>query len=264
MFEMLSGGAIGAGIGALGDMLMGGWQSDEAEFARNHSAQQAAQSRQWQEQMSNTAYQRGTADMKAAGLNPMLAYSQGGASTPGGAMGQSHGANITANPFRHVGPTTAAQIRNIDAQTEKADAEAQEIKARTPTHEVTRENLRQQIGESAMRIEKIIAETDRETASAANIRQQTTNLKETLPQIRATIENLQASTKQTTALTSEARQRIAAALPGLERQLKQLELTYRTMEGPGRESTHAFEASPAGSVLRSIKDALKGLVPFLN
>lgn len=56
---------------------------DQREF----SAQQAQLANQFTEKMSNSAYQRSMKDMQAAGLNPMLAFGQGGASTPSAAMG---------------------------------------------------------------------------------------------------------------------------------------------------------------------------------
>lgn len=53
---------------------------------RAWAAEQAQKQMDYQTQMSNTAYQRAVADMRQAGLNPALAYQQGGATAPSGAL----------------------------------------------------------------------------------------------------------------------------------------------------------------------------------
>lgn len=79
------------------------YQTQSAQEAMRFNAEQAQINRDWQERMSNTAYQRAVTDMKKAGLNPILAFQNGGASTPSGATAQGYAMSGAA------GQTSAAQ-----------------------------------------------------------------------------------------------------------------------------------------------------------
>lgn len=75
----LVGGAASFGTGLMGSLL----SYNSAEDAAEIQAQIARDNRAWMERMSNTAHQREVADLRAAGLNPILSATGGaGASTP--------------------------------------------------------------------------------------------------------------------------------------------------------------------------------------
>jgi len=79
-------GGTGSITKAIGSFIPGIGDADAAKDANEANLAESALNRKFQERMSNTAYQRGMEDMKKAGLNPTLAYMQGGASAPSGSQ----------------------------------------------------------------------------------------------------------------------------------------------------------------------------------
>lgn len=102
------------------------------------NAQQAQNQMDFQEEQTSSSYQRGVEDMKKAGLNPMLAYSQGGAASGGGAqavMGNEMGAGVAtamqAQMQKHQVNQLAAQTENVQADTTNKDTSNALIEAQT-------------------------------------------------------------------------------------------------------------------------------------
>lgn len=89
------------------------FNAEQAEVARRWNGDQAEINRQFQLNASNSQWQRGVADMEKAGINPMLAVSQGGASSPSGSQASGGAASGVSTRMENAG----AYLGNAIAQT---------------------------------------------------------------------------------------------------------------------------------------------------
>lgn len=120
-FDGFAGAALG---GALDYFSAKDTQSKQKAAAREQMA--------FQERMSNTSYQRAVKDMRAAGINPMLAISQGGASSPGGAQATMVTPTPGATGAKALAASSQASLQTLQKQLVQAQTgTAKALEAKT-------------------------------------------------------------------------------------------------------------------------------------
>jgi len=126
-------------IGAIAAAVIGGAVSAYGASQQNKASQRATQAQMdFQERMSNTQYQRAMADMRLAGLNPILAYKQGGAGVPSGST------YSPVNVGAGVGPSLQAGV-NSALTARKQNQEISNLKAAQSLTEAQEDAARQAI-----------------------------------------------------------------------------------------------------------------------
>lgn len=144
--------SIGKVIGVAGDDLFGGVMGLGGGYLQNEfNRAEAAKNRSFQKQMSSTSYQRAMADMAAAGINPMLAYQQGGASSPSGSMA-SAGANVGMSALQGMQATQQKNLATAQEVSAIASAKSQTAQARLTkaNQRMVEEKLKQEKRTTAM------------------------------------------------------------------------------------------------------------------
>lgn len=83
------------GYNTMGSIMQGVYNGISQKAAMEYNSAEAQKTRDWQENLANTSYQRAVADLKAAGLNPILAAGATSA-VPAGATANSGNTSISA------------------------------------------------------------------------------------------------------------------------------------------------------------------------
>jgi len=208
------GQAIGGVLGFLGQQQTNQKSWDLAQASNAASAEQASKQMDFQERMRETQYQTAVKDMKASGLNPMLAYTQGGAGTPTGAMGQVSTAKVGNSIGSALAGAQSLSMNEADIDLKKATT--------TGTAATTLKTEADTI-KTAADIGYILENTKLNAQTQKNLEVQLNKLQQEILNLRATEGYTSAATAKTKAETGNIEKGIApSADPFFYRDVKRV------------------------------------------
>ena len=148
--------SLGNGLSSLWRGVTGTGLTTAQEQANAFSSNEAQKQRDWEEEMSNTSFQRQVADMQAAGVNPALMYGNGssGASTPSGSSASS------VSPSQGASMSDLMQLFLLPQQKELMSAQAENLRASAKKSGVQTEKIAEEIGLVRSKIENSNLDAD--------------------------------------------------------------------------------------------------------
>jgi len=197
-----------------------------------HSANRA--SMRFNERMASTQWQRGTKDMLAAGINPMLAVSQGGNSAP----------TVQLDPVTRNTASTALSVQAQRAQLEQIDAQT----------ELLREQGAKTKAEAVMLSHEIPWSSANVYEKSTQLREQTQIVKTQAKKLEQEL-NLAAEQAREKKLTNDQLEKIQPVLLQYQRLLTQAEALGIPVKQV--EAKFAEEMGDNGKILRFIKEMIR-------
>lgn len=172
-----------------GAKMLGGFLDNQAAADRQDSAQA------FSAQQYATRYQTQVADMKAAGLNPMLAYTQAPGNSPGGVVSSPSNNFSSAADSITQSRVSSAQVANTVADTRNKEAQTANIEADTELKRAQKFLTSAQEGLAGASADQTRVNINYLEFSAKKISEEIKNIPTEGARLRALVENLGAEYK---------------------------------------------------------------------